>query len=59
MTPYYSHNPLVNAMCVGLIAQGPLAAAAAQRPGNVLMLVGADTGRDGIHGRPAWLVAHL
>ena len=48
--PSYSHNPLVNAMCVGLISKDRLATAAARVPGSVLLLAGADTGRDGIHG---------
>ena len=48
--PSYSHNPLVNAMCVGLISKDRLASAAARVPGSVLLLAGADTGRDGIHG---------
>ena len=46
----YSHNPLVNAMCVGLVSSEKLASAAAGTSGSVLLLVGADTGRDGIHG---------
>ncbi|MCH8994847.1 MAG: phosphoribosylformylglycinamidine synthase subunit PurL [Chloroflexi bacterium] len=46
----YSGNPLVNAMCVGLARIDHLAKARAEGPGNPLMLVGADTGRDGIHG---------
>ncbi len=46
----YSQNPLVNAMCVGLAPAGNLATASASQPGSVLLLVGADTGRDGIHG---------
>ena len=48
--PSYSHNPLVNAMCVGLIDRDRIASAVARVPGSVLLLVGADTGRDGIHG---------
>ena len=48
--PSYSHNPLVNAMCVGLIEKDRLASAAARVPGSALLLAGADTGRDGIHG---------
>ncbi len=48
--PSYSQNPLVNAMCVGLVRIDRLATAAAGEPGNLLLLVGADTGRDGIHG---------
>ncbi len=46
----YSRNPLVNAMCAGLIEKDRLASAAARVPGSVLLLAGADTGRDGIHG---------
>ncbi len=46
----YAANPLVNAMCVGLVPIDKLASAKAEGPGNILMLVGADTGRDGIHG---------
>ena len=49
-SPTYSSNPLVNAMCVGLLKTGDLRRATAGEPGNLLMLVGADTGRDGIHG---------
>ncbi|HLZ70909.1 MAG TPA: phosphoribosylformylglycinamidine synthase subunit PurL [Dehalococcoidia bacterium] len=48
--PSYSGNPLVNAMCVGVARVGELVKARADGPGNVLVLVGADTGRDGIHG---------
>ncbi len=47
--PCYSANPLVNALCVGLVRHGGLVRAAAA-PGSLLVLVGADTGRDGIHG---------
>ncbi|MDE2683310.1 MAG: phosphoribosylformylglycinamidine synthase subunit PurL [Chloroflexota bacterium] len=46
----YSQNPLVNAMCVGIAPIKDLASAAANTPGDVLLLVGAGTGRDGIHG---------
>ncbi|MBI2954567.1 MAG: phosphoribosylformylglycinamidine synthase subunit PurL [Chloroflexi bacterium] len=46
----YSNNPLVNAMCVGLIDSSSIVTSRASGVGNVLMLVGADTGRDGIHG---------
>ncbi|MGH7701680.1 MAG: phosphoribosylformylglycinamidine synthase subunit PurL, partial [Gemmatimonadales bacterium] len=48
--PGYSGNPLVNAMCVGLLREKDLIRAAAHGVGNVLMAVGARTGRDGIHG---------
>ncbi|HYX82388.1 MAG TPA: phosphoribosylformylglycinamidine synthase subunit PurL, partial [Gemmatimonadales bacterium] len=46
----YSGNPLVNAMCVGLLKEKDLMRAAAHGVGNVLIAVGASTGRDGIHG---------
>ena len=46
----YANNPLVNAMCVGLVRVDRLMRARAEGTGNGLMLVGADTGRDGIHG---------
>jgi phosphoribosylformylglycinamidine synthase len=46
----YANNPIVNAMCVGLVRVDQLMHARAEGTGNSLMLVGADTGRDGIHG---------
>ena len=46
----YSENPLVNAMCVGIAPIGRLTRAVAAGKGNLLLLVGADTGRDGLHG---------
>lgn len=46
----YRGNCLVNAMCVGLIDQKALAKGTAAGVGNAVMLVGARTGRDGIHG---------
>jgi len=46
----YSGNPLINAMCVGLVEKGGIVRAKASGRGNLLILVGADTGRDGIHG---------
>jgi phosphoribosylformylglycinamidine synthase len=48
--PGYSGNPLVNAMCVGLLRESDLIKAAAHGVGNILLAVGARTGRDGIHG---------
>jgi phosphoribosylformylglycinamidine synthase II len=48
--PSYSQNPLVNAMCVGVLPQNRLVRAHAPTPGCLLVLVGADTGKDGIHG---------
>jgi phosphoribosylformylglycinamidine synthase II len=46
----YSGNPLVNALCLGIIRDGKLIKSQASGEGNLLMLVGADTGRDGLHG---------
>jgi phosphoribosylformylglycinamidine synthase II len=46
----YSGNPLVNAMCVGLIEADKLVPARASGAGNPVLVVGASTGRDGIHG---------
>ncbi len=48
--PGYSGNPLVNAMCVGIARRDAMIGARAEGPGNALLLVGADTGRDGLHG---------
>ena len=48
--PAYSGNPLVNAMCVGVLQEKDLIKAAAHGVGNVLIAVGSSTGRDGIHG---------
>src|SRR4051794_28237588 len=46
----YEHNPLVNAMCVGLLPAERLTRARAHGTGNLLVLYGATTGRDGIGG---------
>ena len=46
----YNGNPLVNAMCVGIAQTSKLLSAKASGVGNVFLLVGSDTGRDGIHG---------
>jgi phosphoribosylformylglycinamidine synthase len=46
----YAGNPLVNAMCVGLVRADRLRRARADGTGHRLLLVGAQTGRDGIHG---------
>ena len=48
--PAYEGNPLVNAMCVGLMHEEDLIRAVAQGVGNPIIAVGARTGRDGIHG---------
>ena len=48
--PSYEGNPLVNAMCVGLLREDELIRAVAQGIGNPIIAVAAGTGRDGIHG---------
>ena len=48
--PAYRHNPLVNAMCVGLLPADRVTRAGATGPGNLVVLYGATTGRDGIGG---------
>ncbi len=46
----YAGNCLVNAMCVGILDPARLQSAKAQGPGNIVVLYGATTGRDGIGG---------
>ena len=46
----YSGNPLVNAMSVGIVKTKNIASAIASGQGNPVFIVGASTGRDGIHG---------
>ena len=46
----YEGNPLVNAMCVGILREDELIRAKAEGIGNPVIAVGARTGRDGIHG---------
>ena len=46
----YTGNPLVNALCVGVMRHSDLKRAAASGPGNKVILYGARTGPDGIGG---------
>ncbi|MDR2178824.1 MAG: phosphoribosylformylglycinamidine synthase subunit PurL [Synergistaceae bacterium] len=48
--PSYHGNPLVNALCVGLVEEDKIFKGQATGVGNIVMLVGARTGRDGIKG---------
>ena len=48
--PCYAGNPLVNALCVGVMRHGDLKRAAAEGPGNKVVLFGSRTGPDGIGG---------
>ena len=55
----YEQNCLVNAMCVGLIETSKLIRSAAAGVGNVVVLFGARTGRDGIGGASVLASAEL
>ena len=46
----YQENPLVNAMCVGIMDHEDISTGTAKGVGNPVMVVGATTGRDGIQG---------
>lgn len=48
--PSYQGNPLVNVMAIGLLEDGMLTRNAAEGPGNLVVLYGSTTGRDGIGG---------
>jgi phosphoribosylformylglycinamidine synthase len=48
--PSYNENPLVNAMAVGIVRHDRVVRAIAKGEGNLVMIVGSSTGRDGIHG---------
>jgi phosphoribosylformylglycinamidine synthase len=46
----YNHNPLVNAMSVGIVNIDKIVSATAKGIGNPVYIVGSSTGKDGIHG---------
>jgi phosphoribosylformylglycinamidine synthase len=46
----YSGNPLVNAMCVGMLKLDQITTAEASGAGNPVIYLGSATGKDGIHG---------
>ena len=48
--PSYAGNPLVNALCVGVMRHGDLQVAAASGTGNKVILFGSTTGPDGVGG---------
>ena len=48
--PRYAGNPLVNAMCVGIVPVDKVATAGACGVGNPVIYLGSATGKDGIHG---------
>jgi phosphoribosylformylglycinamidine synthase len=55
----YEQNCLVNAMCVGLARTDEMVRSAAAGVGNVVVLMGASTGRDGIGGASVLASAEL
>ncbi|HUA72550.1 MAG TPA: phosphoribosylformylglycinamidine synthase subunit PurL [Solirubrobacteraceae bacterium] len=55
----YEQNCLINAMCLGLAPHHRLIRSAAAGPGNVVILLGALTGRDGIGGASVLASAEL
>jgi phosphoribosylformylglycinamidine synthase len=57
--PSYEQNCLINAMAVGMAPHERLTSAAAAGPGNLLILFGALTGRDGIGGASVLASAEL
>ncbi len=57
--PPYEQNCLVNAMCVGLARQSEMVRAAAAGVGNLVVIMGASTGRDGIGGASVLASAEL
>jgi len=46
----YAANPLVNAMCVGIVSHDGIKKGVAAGTGNAIIYAGGDTGRDGVHG---------
>src|SRR5215207_10232052 len=48
--PTFQDNPLVNVFCLGLLPHDRLVLARASGPGNLAVLFGSATGRDGIGG---------
>jgi phosphoribosylformylglycinamidine synthase subunit PurL len=48
--PCYAGNPLVNVLCVGVLPADRIQLARAESPGDIAVLIGQRTGRDGIGG---------
>jgi phosphoribosylformylglycinamidine synthase subunit PurL len=48
--PVYNGNPLVNVLCVGVMPADRIQLAKAEQPGDIAVLIGQRTGRDGIGG---------
>ena len=46
----YKKNPIINVFCLGIVKHDEIKYAGASQPGDVVILIGAKTGRDGIHG---------
>lgn len=46
----YNENPLVDVMAVGIVKHSDITKAVARGKGNIVLIAGSSTGRDGIHG---------
>jgi len=50
ISEHYKHNPLVNVLAAGIVRHDLVVESKANRPGQVIVIFGGATGRDGIHG---------
>ena len=46
----FNHSPLVNAGCIGIVRKDGIIRSFVSKPGDIFILAGGRTGRDGIHG---------
>jgi phosphoribosylformylglycinamidine synthase II len=46
----YSDNPLLNALCLGIVRREDVISSKTARPGQLVVILGSKTGRDGIAG---------
>ncbi len=46
----FNHSPLVNAGCIGIVRKDGIIRSFVSKPGDIFVLAGGRTGRDGIHG---------
>ena len=46
----FNHSPLVNAGCIGIVRKDGIIRSFVKKPGDIFVLAGGRTGRDGIHG---------
>ncbi len=50
ISKHYKNNPLVNVMATGIVRREQIVLSKASYPGQIIILFGGKTGRDGIHG---------